>query len=40
MVVLHSGYSSPPEFKGVNHIVNFEAPAKYNLYKENGSHID
>ncbi len=40
MIVLQTGYSQQPEFKTVSNVVNFEAPPKYNNYKENGSHID
>ena len=29
-----------PEFKTVSNVLNFDAPPKYNTYKENGSHID
>jgi hypothetical protein len=40
LICLQSGYSHQPELKIVSNIVNFEAPPKYNQYKENGSHID
>jgi hypothetical protein len=40
MIVLQTGYSQQPEFKTVSNVVNFDAPPKYNIYKENGSHID
>jgi hypothetical protein len=40
MIVLQAGYSHQPEFKTVSNVVNFDAPSKYNNYKENGQHID
>lgn len=40
MVVLQSGYSFQPEFKNISHVINFDAPPKYNQYKENGCHIE
>ena len=40
MIVLQTGYSAQPEFKTVSNVVNFDAPPKYNTYKENGSQID
>ena len=40
MIVLQTGYSQQPEFKTVSNVVNFDAPPKYNTYKENGSQID
>jgi hypothetical protein len=29
-----------PEFKTVSNVVNFDAPPKYNQYKDTGSYID
>lgn len=40
MIVLQSGYSFAPEFKNVSHVINFDAPPKYNQYKENGCHVE
>lgn len=40
MIVLQAGYSMQPQFKTVSNIVQFDAPPKYNQYKENGSNID
>lgn len=40
MIILQTGYSMQPQFKTVNNIVNFDAPPKYNQYKDNGSNID
>ena len=40
LVCLQTGYSAQPELKTVTNVVNFDAPTKYNSYKENGSHID
>lgn len=40
LICLQTGYSHQPELKTVSNVVNFDAPAKYNQYKENGSHID
>ncbi len=40
MVVLQTGYSQRPQFKEITNVVNFDAPPKYNQYKENGSQIN
>lgn len=40
MIVLQSGYSHQPEFKNIQHVINFDAPEKYNQYKEAGQHIE
>ena len=40
MIVLQAGYSMQPQFKTVSNIVNFDAPPKYNQYKESGGNID
>lgn len=40
LIALQSGYSHQPELKTVANVINFEAPPKYNQYKQNGTHID
>jgi len=40
LVVLQSGYSSQPRLKEVNNVLNFQAPEKYNNYKEAGGHVE
>lgn len=40
IIVLHTGYSHTPQFKNVQHVVNFDAPDKYNSYKETGSMVE
>ena len=40
MIVLQSGYAQVPLFKDVQNVINFDAPDKYNMYKEAGSHIE
>lgn len=37
---MQTGYSMKPQFKNVSAVINFDAPPKYNQYKENGSHIE
>lgn len=37
--MLHTGYSKRPVLKDIVNVVNFDAPASYNLYKENGQLI-
>jgi len=39
IIMLHSGYSKRPVLKEVATIFNFDAPATYNLYKENAQLI-
>jgi hypothetical protein len=40
MIVMQGGYSQRPQFKGIQTVVNFDAPTKYNSYKENGSNVE
>lgn len=40
LIVLQSGYAMQPEVKCVTNVVNFDAPTKYNSYKEQGSRVD
>jgi len=36
VVMLQTGYSTRPILKDVQTIINFDMPATYNSYKENG----
>jgi Zn-dependent M28 family amino/carboxypeptidase len=38
--MMQTGYSQKPEFKNISYVINFDAPPKYNQYKENGSTIE
>jgi superfamily II DNA/RNA helicase len=40
MIVLQSGYAEVPQFKTVTNVLNFDAPPKYNSYKDGGNYID
>lgn len=39
-MVLQTGYSAKPSFKNIHNVINFDAPDKYNSYKESGSSIE
>lgn len=36
IILMHTGYSKRPVVKDVVTVLNFDAPASFNLYKENG----
>lgn len=38
-IMMHTGYSRRPILKDVINVINFDAPASYNNYKENGQLI-
>lgn len=40
LILLHTGYSHRPQIKTVMNVINFDPPAKYNNYKENGQQIE
>ena len=40
IIMMHTGYSRRPVLKDVVNVINFDAPASYNNYKENGQLIN
>ena len=39
LIMLHTGYASRPAVKDITNVINFDLPANYNGYKENGQLI-